>query len=86
MARLELGELVPHARMPDRLVFGYEWPVYVGVKEVGGRSCVYGLIKQESKLYSGGRPLGRGQHVTRLFTIITEITYYEGMSTFDFTI
>ena len=86
MARLELRELVPHARMPDRLVFGYEWPVYVGVKEVGGRSCVYGLIKQESKLYSGGRPLGRGQHVTRLFTIITEITYYEGMSTFDFTI
>ena len=61
MAGLELRELVPHARMPDRLVFGYEWPVYVGVKEVGGRSCVYGLIKQESKLYSGGRALGRGQ-------------------------
>ena len=60
MAGLELRELVPHARMPDRLVFGYEWPVYVGVKEVGGRSCVYGLIKQESKLYSGGRPIGPG--------------------------
>ena len=52
MARLELRELVPHARMPDRLVFGYEWPVYVGVREVGGRSCVYALIKQESKLYT----------------------------------
>ena len=52
MARLELRELVPHARMPDRLVVRYEGPVYVGVREVGGRSCVYGLIKQESKLYT----------------------------------
>ena len=53
MARLELRELVPHARMPDRLVIKYQGPGCVGVREVGGRSCVYGLIKQESKLYRG---------------------------------
>ena len=47
MAGLELRELVPHARMPDRLVIKYEGPGCVGVREVGGRSCVYGLIKQE---------------------------------------
>ena len=46
MAGLELRELVPHARMPDRLVFGYEWPVYVGVRRVEGRSCVYALINR----------------------------------------
>ena len=51
MAGLELRELVPHARMPDRLVTKYEGPGYVGVREVGGRSGAYGLIKQESKLY-----------------------------------
>ena len=61
MAGLELRELVPHARLPDRLVTKYEGPGYVGVREVGGRSGAYGLIKQESKLYSGGRALGRGQ-------------------------
>ena len=54
MAGLELRELVPHAMMPDRLVIKYEGPGCVGVREVGGRSCVYGLIKQEQSCTVAG--------------------------------